>query len=103
MENEPKLKIEFIPGEKNTAADWLSRPISRVCVVTRGGKMTTIKNDSKAKNINDKNDKRDRRTKRKKDGKGRGQFSIENLIWWEHCRGHYGPDKIYMMMKLQGQ
>ena len=106
MENELRLKIKFIPGEKNTAADWLSRPISWVCVVTRGGKMTSIKNDTKGKNTNDKNiknDKKDRRMKVKRDGKGGERFSIENLIWWEHCRGHYGPDKIYRMMKLQGQ
>ena len=77
LENEPKLKIEFIPREKNTATDWLSRPISRVCVVTRGGKLTSVKNDTKGKNINDKNDKnikKDKRTRAKKNGKGGERF-----------------------------
>ena len=32
-----------------------------------------------------------------------GMSSIEDKVWEEHCRGHYGPDKIYRMMKLQGQ
>ena len=64
-----------------------------------------VKNDIKNKKTNDKNIKNDKNenTKTKKNDKSGKGFSIEDIIWWEHCRGHYGPDKIYKMIRLQGQ
>ena len=35
-------------------------------------------------------------------GKGQKGSSIEDIIWEKHCRGHYGPDKVYQMLKLAG-
>ena len=26
--------------------------------------------------------------------------SIEDIVWEEHCRGHYGPEKVYHMLRM---
>ena len=86
------MSIEYIPGEKNTVADWLSRPDPGMCCVKEVLSVQKIKNNKKKKNKNDKNVKKNRK-----------ESSIEDKIWVEHCRGHYGPDKVFQMMKIAGQ
>ena len=102
--NEPYIEIIYIPGEDNIVADLLSRPSEGICRVT----MRPAINDDEGKNdivgiendtmlvMNDKKVNNKRR-------KGQKGSSTEDVIWEEHCRGHYGPDKVYQMLNLVGR
>ena len=37
-----------------------------------------------------------------KEDRGVGMSSIEDKVWEEHCRGHYGPKKVRKMLALWG-
>ena len=39
---------------------------------------------------------------KEKQARDDGMSSIEDTVWKEHCRGHYGPKKVFYMMKLVG-
>ena len=93
--------MEFTLGEDNIVADLLSRPSEGVCKVA----MKPGKNDREGKNdvVNIKNDIVWMINDEKEKGRKRKQLkesSIEDILWEEHCRGHYGPNKVYQMLKL---
>ena len=68
--NEPALTVEFTPGDENTAADWLSRPSPGVM------------------------EGQEEEEEEEEEGWMVDGSSIEDLVWREHCRGHYGPEKV---------
>ena len=90
MANEPHLEIQFIPGEHNVVADLLSKPAGGICVVAmKPGGGAQSRNDTEGRDANEDDTANDGY---------RGK-----MIWDEHCRGHFGPYKVYNMLRMEGK
>ncbi len=80
IENEPGLRIEFLPGKDNQGADLLSRPVGGG---VKGGPKRNGRIMSTCNQMN--------------------VADMEQEVWSEHLKAHWGPYKVYHALRRMGK